>query len=80
MASGSLKDVAAGYGISYPTVRARLDLLIAKVRTADAAADADAFERRVRGLVADGTIASALGRELIEVYAAVVAAQPGVHR
>ena len=27
LASGSLKDVAAGYGISYPTVRLRLDRL-----------------------------------------------------
>lgn len=77
LASGSLKEVAAGYGISYPTVRARLDRLIVKVRAADAAAHADAFERRVRALVADGTLSATLGRELIDSHAAVVAAQPG---
>jgi hypothetical protein len=30
-ASGSLKDMAARYGISYPTVRNRLDALIEKI-------------------------------------------------
>lgn len=32
-ASGSLKDMARLYGISYPTVRNRLDVLIEKVRS-----------------------------------------------
>ena len=35
LCSGSLKDLAAEYGVSYPTVRARLDRLIAKVRAAE---------------------------------------------
>lgn len=32
LASGSLKEVASSYGVSYPTVRLRLDRLIQKVR------------------------------------------------
>lgn len=28
LASGSLKEVAGGYGVTYPTVRLRLDRLI----------------------------------------------------
>ncbi len=32
LASGSLKELAAAYGISYPTVRLRLDRLIAKIK------------------------------------------------
>ena len=32
MASGSLKEMAQYYGISYPTVRLRLDRLIAKIK------------------------------------------------
>ena len=32
MTSGSLKDLASAYGISYPTVRLRLDRLIGKIR------------------------------------------------
>ena len=32
LASGSLKETAAQYGVSYPTVRLRLDRLIQKIR------------------------------------------------
>lgn len=32
LSSGSLKEVAAQYGVSYPTVRLRLDRLIQKIR------------------------------------------------
>ena len=35
LCSGSLKDLAAEYGVSYPTVRGRLDRFIAKVRAAE---------------------------------------------
>ena len=38
LASGSLKEAAALYGVSYPTVRLRLDRLIAKIRANDASA------------------------------------------
>ena len=40
LASGSLKEVAAQYGVTYPTVRLRLDRLIQKIRLSeDTAAD-----------------------------------------
>ena len=40
LASGSLKEMAAQYGVSYPTVRLRLDRLIQKIRMVeDTAAD-----------------------------------------
>ena len=40
IASGSLKEVAAQYGVTYPTVRLRLDRLIQKIKlTEDTAAD-----------------------------------------
>ena len=32
LASGSLKDLASFYGVSYPTIRARLDKLIARLQ------------------------------------------------
>ena len=32
LASGSLNEVASVYGVSYPTVRLRLDRLIQKIR------------------------------------------------
>ena len=40
LASGSLKEGAGQYGVTYPTVRLRLDRLIQKIRlTEDVAAD-----------------------------------------
>ena len=35
LASGSLKEVAHQYGVSYPTVRLRLDKLIQKIRLSE---------------------------------------------
>jgi len=34
-ASGSLKEIAQSYGVTYPTVRLRLDRLIAKIQIAE---------------------------------------------
>jgi len=34
LASGSLKELAESYGVSYPTIRARLDRTIARLRAA----------------------------------------------
>ncbi|MCL2884577.1 MAG: DUF2089 domain-containing protein [Oscillospiraceae bacterium] len=35
LASGSLKDMAGQYGVTYPTVRLRLDKLIQKIKISD---------------------------------------------
>lgn len=35
LASGSLKEMAKQYGVTYPTVRLRLDRLIQKIRISD---------------------------------------------
>jgi hypothetical protein len=35
LASGSLKDIAAKYGVTYPTVRLRLDRIIQKMQLAE---------------------------------------------
>ena len=68
LASGSLKAVADVYGISYPTVRARLDRLIAKVQAAEDAKVTDPFERKLRMLVADAKVPVSLARELLEAH------------
>jgi hypothetical protein len=49
-----LKELAIQYGISYPTVRLRLDRLIDKVRMIDAQPSASHFETTLRALYADG--------------------------
>ena len=56
LGSGSLKEVARSYGISYPTVRLRLDRLIEKIKILDSQEPMSAFERLVRVLYAEGRI------------------------
>ena len=56
LASGSLKDLAASYGISYPTVRLRLDRLIEKVKVWDSQEITDDFERLLRAMYAERRI------------------------
>ena len=70
LSSGSLKALADEYGISYPTVRGRLDRLIAKVRAAEDPKISDPFHRRLRVLVADAQVSPAVAKELLEVYRA----------
>src|SRR5687767_1437398 len=64
LSSGSLKALAEAYGISYPTIRGRLDRLIAKVQAAEEAKAADPFERKLRVLVADAKVSASLAKEL----------------
>lgn len=56
LASGSLKDLAAEYRISYPTVRLRLDRLIQKIQIVEDAKVMDPFERYARGLHVEGKL------------------------
>jgi hypothetical protein len=56
LTSGSLKDLARFYGISYPTVRLRLDRLIEKVKVLDSDKIDSEFERLIRTLFAEGRI------------------------
>ncbi len=39
MASGSLKEIAGQYGVTYPTVRLRLDKLIQKIKISEESAE-----------------------------------------
>src|SRR6185295_20395655 len=55
-ASGSLKEIARIYGVSYPTVRLRLDRLIDKVRALDDSAGGSELERVARAHYAEGKI------------------------
>ena len=56
LASGSLKDLAAGYGISYPTVRLRLDRLIAKIEVVESQNGSSEFEQILRARYAEGKV------------------------
>ncbi len=68
LASGSLKQLAAEYEVSYPTIRQRLDRIIERVRIADENPGDDAFEARMRLLVADNQLNPGLARELLTLH------------
>lgn len=77
VSSGSLKALATEYGVSYPTVRSRLDRLIAKVRAADDPDVQDPFERRLRVLVADGKLTATLAGDLLDAHRAALPGEEG---
>ena len=70
VSSGSLKAMAEEYGVSYPTVRGRLDRLIAKAQAAEDPRITDPFERKLRVLVADARMPAAMAKELLEAHRA----------
>ncbi len=67
LSSGSLKAMAAEYGVSYPTIRGRLDQLIERLRLAEAER-IDPFHARLKDLVAGGEIEPRLARELLDLH------------
>jgi hypothetical protein len=70
LASGSLKDLAGQYGISYPTVRIRLDRLIGKVRALEDGQPKSSFHQAVSVMVAEGRLDTATARSLIKEFEA----------
>lgn len=68
LSSGSLKALAQEYRVSYPTIRQRLDRLIARIRVTETLHDADPLTRRIRGFVADGRLDPTAGKALLETY------------
>jgi hypothetical protein len=68
LASGSLKELAAGYGVSYPTVRLRLDRLIQKFRILDESRSEDAYERLLRVQFAEGKFDARTFQQLLTAY------------
>jgi hypothetical protein len=56
LASGSLKQMAATYQVTYPTIRLRLDRLIAKIQVIEQQEPISDFERLARAQFADGKI------------------------
>ena len=56
LASGSLKQMAEEYGISYPTVRLRLDRMIEKIKLYEKHTKRDPFETLLRSTHIDGKI------------------------
>ncbi|MBW3093303.1 DUF2089 family protein [Bifidobacterium sp. 82T10] len=67
LASGSMKEVAAEYGVSYPTVRLRLDRLIQKIRLAEQT-EQDPYIALVKRLAVDDKLDFDTAKILITAY------------
>lgn len=65
--SGSLKEIAKMYGVTYPTVRLRLDKLIQKIEMSDQKEE-EPFTTFVKGLAVDSRIDLETAKIIIEKY------------
>lgn len=60
--SGSLKDLAAAYGVSYPTIRARLDKTIERLNAAVNGQEPDPVSELLAALVERGELTPTAAR------------------
>ena len=67
LASGSLKEMAGQYGVSYPTVRLRLDRLIQKIRLSETE-EADPYVALVKKLALDDKLDFGTAKLLLSEY------------
>ncbi len=67
LASGSLKEMAREYGVTYPTVRLRLDRLIQKIRMADNA-ESEPYVALIKRLALDDRLDFDTAKLLISEY------------
>lgn len=67
LASGSLKEMAKLYGVTYPTVRLRLDRLIQKIRLGESAA-ADPYVTLIKRLAMNDKLDFDTAKLLISEY------------
>lgn len=67
LASGSLKQLAKEYEVSYPTVRIRLDRLIEKIKLFDGKQE-ESFEVSMMQLVINEKISLDVAKEIIKKH------------
>ena len=66
LASGSLKELAKEYGVSYPTVRLRVDKVIEQIKFLEESRDS--FEFRIMQMVIEDKITLELAKEIIKTH------------
>ena len=67
LTSGSLKEMAAKYGVTYPTVRLRLDRLIEKIKMHEDS-EAEPYVKLVKKLALDDRLDFETAKLLINAY------------
>jgi len=68
LASGSLKDLASAYQVSYPTIRARVDRLIERVRQIVEGKSLEPMMQLLADLVERGDITVTAARAVRDLY------------
>jgi hypothetical protein len=68
LCSGSLKALADEYGVSYPTLRIRLDKLIERMKLLEKSADEDPFVTKIRLFAANGEVPIPAAKKIISEY------------
>ncbi|MDN6345395.1 MAG: DUF2089 domain-containing protein [Tetragenococcus koreensis] len=66
LASGSLKQLAKEYEVSYPTVRIRVDKIIEKIKLSDN--NKDTFEINIMQMVIDEKVSLDSAKEIIRKH------------
>lgn len=75
--SGSLKGLASSYGVSYPTIRARLDKTIGRLRAVVEGATPDPVADLLASLVERGELSVSGARALRDTLRDTIAANTG---
>lgn len=76
LASGSLKALARRYGVSYPTIRARLNRLIERVAGLRAERAPDPLAHKLADLVEAGQITTQAARDVLRLHREVLERAP----
>lgn len=79
LASGSLKELASDYGVSYPTIRVRLDKLIARLRNLIDGKPPDPMADLLADLITRGEIAASAAHSLLKLHRALLQNRKGEH-
>lgn len=68
LCSGSLKDLAAHYDVSYPTIRVRLDRIITRLQEAIDGRPTDAMKHLLADLIARGEVTTGAARQIQTIW------------
>ena len=68
LASGSLKELAQGYGVSYPTIRARLDKLIERLEARVMGRPPDPMADLLADLIGKGEVAPSAAQAILKLH------------
>lgn len=68
LASGSLKELAKLYAVSYPTIRARLDRLIERLRTFVDQRPADPMANLLADFVEQSQLTAGAARQILDLH------------